>query len=229
MKNKNILKHILSIFGVLVFFALAIGSFRKSNKKLTYANESELFYTSLITDNEAYYLGEYFKSNGWFDKDTHIKTIELDKNGNIYIVRFPVKSNYAINEEYIETCRLMGIEISDEVFNGNSVDIHLCDSFFNTITEIPFSLPSNDEIHSELIGSWQDKDLIYIFYPDSSISFTTLDSSKTIDGFYKIYKNLSIEISTESYTMIIKKVKYYNDTLEFTDESGTIHYCNKIN
>ena len=94
-------------------------------------NGGELYYTSSVSERDAYKLGEYLVESGFFDGQG--KTIQLNKTGDTYEFRMVIKTGIEKDEEFIQLFKMMCIELSDYVFNGNTVDIHLCDEYLNTL------------------------------------------------------------------------------------------------
>ena len=94
-------------------------------------NGGELYYTSSVSERDAYKLGEYLVESGFFDGQR--KTIQLNKTGDTYEFRMVIKTGIEKDEEYIQLFKMMCVELSDYVFNGNPVDIHLCDEYLNTL------------------------------------------------------------------------------------------------
>ena len=94
-------------------------------------NGGELYYTSSVSERDAYKLGEYLVESGFFDGQG--KTIQLNKTDDTYEFRMVIKTGIEKDEEFIQLFKMMCIELSDYVFNGNTVDIHLCDEYLNTL------------------------------------------------------------------------------------------------
>ena len=97
-------------------------------------NGGELYYTSSILSREAYKLGEYLVEVEFFDGER--KTVEINKTDNTYEFKMVVKKGLEKDDEYIQLAKIFAVNLSDEVFNGNSVDIHFCDEYLKTIRVI---------------------------------------------------------------------------------------------
>ena len=97
-------------------------------------NGGELYYTSSILTREAYKLGEYLVEVEFFDGER--KTVEINKTDNTYEFKMVVKKGLEKDDEYIQLAKIFAVNLSDEVFNGNSVDIHFCDEYLKTIRVI---------------------------------------------------------------------------------------------
>lgn len=123
---------------VLVFLSLLLAVFMAGCAN--YGKEKnfdgiQLFYTKAVTESEVDKLGRYLISSGATDGTK--KTIQLNKNGNTYEFRMVVKKGLEQDQEYRNLFRLMTLEISQEVFDGKNVDIHLCDDKLETLSVVP--------------------------------------------------------------------------------------------
>ena len=94
-------------------------------------NGAELYYTSSISEREAYRLGEFLVDNEFFDGEG--KTVQINKSGNTYEFRMVVKKGIEKDEEFIQVFKNLSAVLSEDVFDGYSVDIHLCDEYLNTL------------------------------------------------------------------------------------------------
>ena len=94
-------------------------------------NGGELYYTSNVTLAEANKLGKYCVKEEFFDGNR--KTIQLDKEGSTYLFRMVVKKGLENDQEFINIAKVTAAELSQNVFNGKQVDIHLCDENLKTL------------------------------------------------------------------------------------------------
>jgi hypothetical protein len=95
-------------------------------------NDNELYYTPSVSEREAYRLGEYLVDGGFFKSNSSAR-VQLDKTGNTYNFRMVIKKGIEKDEENIEIMKNIAMELSENVFNGFNVDIHLCDENLSTI------------------------------------------------------------------------------------------------
>ena len=95
-------------------------------------NDNELYYTPSVSEREAYRLGEYLVDGGFFNSNSSLR-VQLDKTGNTYNFRMVIKKGIEKDEEKIEIMKILAMELSENVFNGFNVDIHLCDENLSTI------------------------------------------------------------------------------------------------
>ena len=99
-------------------------------------NGGELYYTSNITSYEAHQLGNYCVQEGFFDGN--LKTVQLDKNGNTYEFRMVIKKGLENDPEILDLMKIWAYSLSQDVFNGSQVDIHLCDEYLKTLRVVKY-------------------------------------------------------------------------------------------
>lgn len=99
--------------------------------KLLEFNGGELYYTSNISSYEAHQLGNYCIQEGFFDGNS--KTIQIDKNGGVYEFRMVIKKGLENDPDVLDVAKIVAFQLSQDVFNGNQVDIHLCDEYLKTL------------------------------------------------------------------------------------------------
>lgn len=226
MNRNNLSRTILSIAGIAVFFVLALGSFENSwGKKITYENGSELYYKSPVMEEDALALGEYLKNAGWFDKDSPVKTVQVLKVWETYQVRFPVKEGYDKDAEYIKTCRMMAEEISDQVFRGSAVEIHLCDDRLVTLTSVSNrdTIAGSSSLKEDIVGLWEDDQIYIEFTAEDSIKIISLNGKDTITGVFYIAGSNQLRIETSDEVINLYDVEIISDTLCFKDEADIDH------
>ena len=97
-------------------------------------NGGELYHTATVTADEATRLGQYLVAEEFFDGNE--KTVQLNKNGSTYEFRFVVKKGLEDDPEFIATVKAFASELSEDVFDGNQVDIHLCDEYLETVRAV---------------------------------------------------------------------------------------------
>ncbi|MCK5034689.1 MAG: hypothetical protein KAS73_02270, partial [Candidatus Sabulitectum sp.] len=104
--------------------------------KLIEFNGGQLYYTSTVTIEEADRLGEYLIESGFYDGER--KTVQLTKPGAVYEFRMAVLEGIEQDQNYVRMAVFFVHELSENVFEGNPVVIHFCDSRMNTLIEISF-------------------------------------------------------------------------------------------
>lgn len=126
------MRRTLSVILVSCLLAILLGC-NSYGTKLEY-NGSELYYTKNVTEAEAKKLGDYLVSIKAFEGDK--KSVQLDKSGDTYQVRIPLKKGLDIkdvDENSLAGLSALAAGVSKEVFNGAKVEIHLCDDHFKTL------------------------------------------------------------------------------------------------
>lgn len=98
-------------------------------------NGGQLSYIDPVTNSKAQSLGKFLTEQGLFDgRDV---TVLLTKTDKIYEVRVVTKK--VSLEDYSRGFSELGEQISETVFNGKPVDMHLCDEWLRTKMVIPCS------------------------------------------------------------------------------------------
>lgn len=124
---------VIAVIAMVAGLLQIFGAFHSYGTKLTF-NGSELYYTKNVTEAEARKLGDALVKSGWGDKKV---TIQLDKAGETYQVRLPVKEGLDKDEKYLATASVFAADLSKKVFNGAPVEIHLCDDHLKTLKVVP--------------------------------------------------------------------------------------------
>lgn len=94
-------------------------------------NGGDLYYKPPVTLQEATKLGDYLVRSGVFDGEE--KTTQIAKTGSTYEFRVVVKRGLENDQEWLNTCKFFARDLSHYVFDGNKVDMHLCDEQLKTI------------------------------------------------------------------------------------------------
>ena len=98
--------------------------------KLTFG-KSGLFYKSPVTQAEGQKLGSYLVSAKFFGERT--VNCQLTRSEDTYAFRFPTKKGLENDPEKVAGLKALARLLSQEVFNGTKVDIHMCDDDWKTI------------------------------------------------------------------------------------------------
>ena len=126
MKRKNILTTML-VLTVLMAVGLACTGY---GTKLEY-NGGELYYTDNVSETDAKKLGDYLVKSGFFSGKK--LTVQLDKSGATYQFRMVVMPEKQNDETTAAMLKVFAGEISEEVFGGAPVELHICDDSLKTI------------------------------------------------------------------------------------------------
>lgn len=105
--------------------------------KLKY-NETEVYYTNLVTLEEAEKLGDFLLQKHFADSIPKSVQLTMNESKDRYQFRMVVKEGLDTIPRYINLGKMLAKTISDSVFNGAPVDYHMCDNTFKTKKEIPF-------------------------------------------------------------------------------------------
>ena len=97
-------------------------------------NGGELFYKDSVEKSEAKRLGEYLKANKFYDGTP--KSAQLAKSGKTYQFRIVVKTGLENDADVVKNMKLFAGQISEDVFKGAPVEIHLCDPKFRTLRTV---------------------------------------------------------------------------------------------
>jgi hypothetical protein len=125
---------ILSAAILIGIALLRIASCNNYGKKLTF-NGGEVYYTDQVTEADAKKLGEYLVKEKFFDGTR--KTVQLNKTGSTIEVRMVVKKDGEKAPNTVETFTSVATELSQNVFNGAKVVVHLCDDHLKTLRVVP--------------------------------------------------------------------------------------------
>lgn len=123
---------------VLIFFISVILTSCDNYGNEKNFNGVQLFYTSTITEAEANSLGSYLMEIEFADGSE--KTVQINKSNNTYEFRLVVKKGIEQDQEYIDMFKVFAADLSTDVFNGEQVDVHLCDEYLNTLRVTPMSI-----------------------------------------------------------------------------------------
>lgn len=114
---------------VLIFHSINI-----PDQKLMF-NGSELYYTESVPRKEAEKLGAYLSKQGFFSEKSKV-SVKIDKQSNTYMFSLIIDKSRLGDKELELDVKDMIQELSENVFDGNKVDINLCDNVFKTLKTI---------------------------------------------------------------------------------------------
>lgn len=113
------------------FNTLRVYKLEDANKTIM-AKTTEVRYTKNVSLQEAEKLKDYLISSGFSDDDNP-KTVELDKENDMYIFKMVLSEERLKNESTVTLLKLFGNEISKTVFDSQPLQVHMCDELMNTI------------------------------------------------------------------------------------------------
>lgn len=123
-------RNMISASLILISLQIMTGCGQSYGKMLEF-NGGDLYYTGGINEDEANKLGQYLVTEKFYDGNE--KTVQIRKNGNTYEFRMVIKKGLDNDQEFIQIVKQFAKEISANVFEGNHVDVHLCDRHLKTL------------------------------------------------------------------------------------------------
>jgi hypothetical protein len=124
---------------VVVAFAiwlwLSAKTLRCRGGEIYYGSGGEIYYGSPVTADEARRLGEYLERRDFF-KPTQ-PAVGLGKKTGTYQFSLPAAEEQYQDEEVLVKCAGIAAALSEEVFTGAPVEVHLCDGRWRTRTVVP--------------------------------------------------------------------------------------------
>jgi len=114
----------------LLLASLLVMACDDHGKKKTF-HGTEIYYKSPVTESEVDKLGAYLIANELADGEK--KAVQLRKTGNTYEFRMVVKKSVEQEGWVRDWANMLAMHLSESVFEGNSVDVHLCDDSLNTL------------------------------------------------------------------------------------------------
>ncbi len=154
-----------SLLVAMVLIVMIISGCGGNSRELTLKNGSTLTYTTNVSAAEAKSIVNFFDKEPWF----HKSKLELDKAGTGYIFRIALKVTAPEIEKTAPAFVEMADSLSQEVLNGEKVEVQLCDENFKTIKivsnvqtvaakpaekETAPNAPENDISKASLRGKW---------------------------------------------------------------------------
>lgn len=126
----------------MLMFATIISGCADYGEKMEF-NKGEVYYTEGVDPADVQKLGEYLVESEYFDGEK--KSVQLQMNGDRYVVRAVVQDEFLEDEKIIAAFEMMGLLFSGQVFNGAPVDVELTDAYLETKTTLPFDQAMADE------------------------------------------------------------------------------------
>ncbi|WP_130807881.1 hypothetical protein [Senegalia massiliensis] len=133
-KASYLIPVIISLIVSAILIFLLITTIHIPDNKITY-NESELYYTERVTEEQAEELGNYLSQQGLFDGGSPV-FLKIDKSEDIYKLSFVVDEDYLDDTELQESAKYLSNEISVNVFDNNKVNFILSDEKFKPLKTI---------------------------------------------------------------------------------------------
>lgn len=99
----------------------------------------DVYYGKGATKGDAQKLGDYFVGLGLNEASSDRKSMQVQKSGDTYVVKFIVSDDAEIDPQKVESFEFIGYMLSALVFNETPVDVHLCGDGFQTRKELRFA------------------------------------------------------------------------------------------
>ena len=91
-------------------------------------------YGSTVAADEARRLGQYLETNS-----CRLLNVGVQKKAGTFQLKVPGAEEQYQDVEVLVAYRVLAAALSEEIFAGAAVEVHLCDSWFLTLTVIPSS------------------------------------------------------------------------------------------
>lgn len=195
------------LFILMAIFVTALSSCDNyGTKKMI--DSTELYYTDEVTEAEADALGDYLKEIEFNDDDETI-TVQLTKEGDTYQFRMVMKEGYADDDETIEMAEEFAYFLSRDVFDGEEVEMHLCDEELKTLKVVQMKEPTEEGETLEFDGTEIEFDSSVDVEDVEAVGSYLIESGFT-DGTTKSIL-LTKEDGTYSFSMVSSE-EYWNDS-----------------
>ncbi|WP_105616856.1 hypothetical protein [Vallitalea okinawensis] len=138
-----ILPTIISIVFTIAFVAVMIWSFsitKNIPENYKVYLDDEIYYTEHVKSEEVDRLGEFLIEEGFFFEDNATVAVKLDYENNIYHVSIMIDEEYYDDQEVNDALRYLWYRLTEDVFDGDPVRIHITDDLFNIIKTINESM-----------------------------------------------------------------------------------------
>ncbi len=132
------MKHVIVILLILGCL-LGVSCNRLSHGKKIKFESFDVYYGKGATKEDAQKLGEYFVGLGLNEASSERKSMQVQKSGVNYVVKFILIDDAEIDPQKVESFEFIGYMLSALVFNEKPVDIHLCGDGFQTRKELRFA------------------------------------------------------------------------------------------
>jgi hypothetical protein len=95
-----------------------------------------LYYSGGVTQAEATSVGQRLQAEGFFD-GRGAKTVLLSREGGKTVATFVVRKDAVNDPQVLEAYREFARQLSQDIFAGQPVEIHLCDEHLNVQKKLP--------------------------------------------------------------------------------------------
>lgn len=190
--------------GKLVVFLLMFSvAFCDDFGKLKTFNNTNIYYTSAITENEVDKLGAFLINIGFAGNEEEI--IQLNKTKKTYEFRMVVKKGMEQDQELKANFASLARIFSLDVFDNAPVEVHFCDKSFKTLVIMTMATSFEAKIAELMLaaGIWLERQKAYFE------KFGKFGSNEQIDyissGEHFFYETHINDSNTASWKAIAKK------------------------
>ncbi len=121
---------------IILLLAFANIIYSQDFGKLKTYNKGEIFYEAAVKEPLVDKLGQYLTKAQFFDGEE--RSIQLLDDGISYIVKMIVSDSLITDKPYLKQVAYFTYELSQNVFGGKPVDIHLANNSFVTKKAIKY-------------------------------------------------------------------------------------------
>lgn len=126
---------ILALAGVALAVVVAAAIRKWQSVKSLKCKGGAIYYRSTVTADEAQRLRDFLERIDFFNPVQ--PAVEVEKEAGTYHFRLVVTDETHQDEEALVKCAVLAAGLSDEVFAGAAVEVHLCNRWLRTITVVP--------------------------------------------------------------------------------------------
>lgn len=117
----------------IAFFTIPVKSSDLGER--IYIDNSEIYFKSGVTRNEALAVLEYMTKREKFNSKT---SFQLTKRGENFELRTILREGFNTEESWSSQMQMVAMQISSNALNEKPLEIHICDGNFNTKQILPF-------------------------------------------------------------------------------------------
>jgi hypothetical protein len=142
--------HLSSV--LLLWLAVSLTACNDYGKKVKIeGTKGDVYYKDGATESQAEKVGNYLKEVGFIGNEKRA-SIQLEKDNGEYTVRFVYdKDFYEKNKSFEEVFKQMGAKLSEDIFDGEKVNIALADNKFKDYEIIRYDKTVNLILRMSLI------------------------------------------------------------------------------
>lgn len=133
----------LGIVGFMIY-----QNFFAFGSKVTFGAEEHVYYLGDCTEAQAQKVGETLQTLGIFN-GSNPADIQIDKDGELFLLRFVVKEEYLNKKEFEDVLATIGFMVSKDAFGGAKLAVEMCDDRFKPKKRVAMKAPPTEEAVGE--------------------------------------------------------------------------------